>query len=47
MGDDPFAYGIARNRKTVETLAAYSFRQSLAPRRLTIEEMFVPSMLDT
>jgi len=47
MGDDPFAYGIARNRKTVETLVAYSFRQNLAPRRLTIEEMFVPSMLDT
>ena len=47
MGDDPFAYGITRNRKTVETLAAYSFRQNLAPRRLTIEEMFVPSMLDT
>ncbi len=47
MGDDPFAYGIARNRTTVETLAAYSFRQNLAPRRLTIEEMFVPSLLDT
>jgi len=47
MGDDPFAYGLARNRKTVETLAGYSFRQNLAPRRLTIEEMFVPSMLDT
>jgi len=47
MGDDPFAYGIARNRKTVETLAGYSFRQNLAPRRLTIEEMFVPSLLDT
>jgi len=47
MGDDPFAYGLARNRKTVETLAAYSFRQNLAPRRLTVEEMFVPSMLDT
>ena len=47
MGDDPFAYGIARNRTTVETLAGYSFRQNLAPRRLTIEEMFVPSMLDT
>jgi len=47
MGDDPFAYGIARNRTTVETLAAYSFRQSLAPRRLSVEEMFVPSMLDS
>ena len=47
MGDDPFAYGIARTRKVVETLAGYSFRQNLAPRRLTIEEMFVPSLLDT
>jgi len=48
LGPDPWEYGLtARNRKTVETLAGYSFRQSLAPRRLTIEEMFVPSMLDT
>ena len=47
MGDDPFAYGIAKNRKTVEALAGYSFRQGLAPRRLTIEDMFVASMLDT
>jgi 4,5-dihydroxyphthalate decarboxylase len=47
LGDDPFAYGIARARKTVETLAAYSFRQGLAPRHLTLEELFVPSMLDT
>lgn len=47
LGNDPFAYGIARNRKTIETLAGYSFRQGLAPRRMTIEEMFVSSMLDT
>jgi 4,5-dihydroxyphthalate decarboxylase len=47
MGPDPFAYGIAPNRKTVETLAGYGFRQGLAPRRLTIPEMFVESLLDT
>jgi 4,5-dihydroxyphthalate decarboxylase len=47
MGDDPFPYGIAKNRKNAETLACYTFRQGLAPRRLTSEEMFVPSMLDT
>jgi len=47
MGDDPFPYGLTRTRKVVETLAGYSFRQGLAPRRLTIEEMFVPSLLDT
>src|SRR5262249_10365940 len=44
MGDDPFPYGIARNRKTIETLVGYSFHQGLAPRRLTIEEMFVESI---
>jgi hypothetical protein len=31
----------------VETLAGYTFRQGLAPRRLTLPEMFVESMLDT
>ena|SRR2546425_5245428 len=47
MGDDPFAYGIARNRTTIETLAGYTFRQGLAPRRLGIQDMFVESLLDT
>jgi 4,5-dihydroxyphthalate decarboxylase len=47
MGDDPFAYGIARNRTNVETLVGHSYRQGLAPRRLSLEEMFVESLLDT
>ena len=47
MGDDPFPYGVRRNRKTVETLAGYSFRQGLAPRRLAVEELFCESLLDT
>jgi 4,5-dihydroxyphthalate decarboxylase len=47
MGDDPFPYGVARNRKTLETLAGYTFRQGLAPRRLTIEEMFWETTLGT
>jgi len=45
MGDDPFPYGVARNRKTLETLAGYTFRQGLAPRRLELEEMFWESTL--
>ena len=45
MGDDPFPYGVARNRKTLETLAGYTFQQGLAPRRLRIEEMFAESTL--
>jgi len=47
MGDDPFPYGVARTRKSVETLAGYSFRQGLAPRRLTSQELFCESLLDT
>ncbi len=47
MGDDPFPYGVARNRKTLETLAGYTFRQGVAPRRLAVEEMFAESTLDT
>jgi 4,5-dihydroxyphthalate decarboxylase len=47
MGDDPFPYGVARNRKTLETLAGYTFRQGLAPRHLTVEEMFWESLLAT
>jgi 4,5-dihydroxyphthalate decarboxylase len=47
MGDDPFAYGIARTRHNVETLVAHSHRQGLAPRRLGVEEMFVETLLDT
>ncbi|MGH7751654.1 MAG: ABC transporter substrate-binding protein [Gemmatimonadales bacterium] len=47
MGDDPFPYGVSRNRRTVETLAGYSFRQGLAPCRLAVEELFCESLLDT
>jgi 4,5-dihydroxyphthalate decarboxylase len=47
MGDDPFPHGIRRNPKTVETLAGYSFRQGLAPRRPAVEELFYQSLLDT
>jgi 4,5-dihydroxyphthalate decarboxylase len=47
MGDDPFPYGIARNRKTLDVLAGYTFAQGLASRRLTIDEMFWESMLAT
>ena len=47
MGDDPFPYGIARNRTNIETLVGLSHRQGLARRRLSLQEMFVESLLDT
>ena len=47
MGSDPFPYGVEKSRKTLETLAGYTFNQGLAPRRLKVEEMFSESLLDT
>ena len=46
MGKNFFPYGIAPNRKTLETLFRYSHEQGLASRELTIEELFHPTTLD-
>jgi 4,5-dihydroxyphthalate decarboxylase len=43
---DVYPYGVRSNRKTLETLAAYSFEQGLTPRQLALEEIFAPSTLD-
>jgi 4,5-dihydroxyphthalate decarboxylase len=45
MGRNFYPYGIAGSRKAVETLFRYSFRQGLASRHLTIEEVFLPGSL--
>jgi 4,5-dihydroxyphthalate decarboxylase len=47
MGDDPFVDGIRANRRVLETFLGYNLSQGLAARRLAIEDMFCPSMLDT
>ena len=47
LGDDPFSYGLARNRATVEAMTGFVHEQGLAPRRLSIEEVFAPELLDT
>ncbi len=46
MGDDFWPYGLEENRKTVEAFLRYHFDQGLAARRLTAEEIFVPSTLE-
>ena len=46
MGDNYWQYGIAPNRKTLETLFSYSHEQGLASRELKIEELFHPSTLE-
>jgi 4,5-dihydroxyphthalate decarboxylase len=42
LGPDPWEYGLgARNRKTLETLAGYSFEQGLIKRAIPLEELFI------
>ena len=45
MGDNYWPYGIGPNRKTLEALFRYSYKQGLASRELTIEELFHPTSL--
>jgi 4,5-dihydroxyphthalate decarboxylase len=47
MGDDFWPYGIEKNRKVLDTLIRHSFEDGLTPRLLSIDELFVPSMLGT
>jgi 4,5-dihydroxyphthalate decarboxylase len=42
MGEDFWSYGIAANRKTLETFLRHHHAQGLSPRQLTVEEMFHP-----
>ena len=45
MGDNFWPYGIAPNRKTLESLFQYSYEQGMARKKLTIQELFHPSTL--
>lgn len=45
MGEDPWPYGIAANRKTLDTYLRYHFEQGLSKRRYAIEEIFAPETL--
>jgi 4,5-dihydroxyphthalate decarboxylase len=43
LGDDLWPYGVAPNRKVIETFLDYHYRQGLSPRKLSIDELFHPS----
>jgi 4,5-dihydroxyphthalate decarboxylase len=45
IGRDWYPYGIAQNKPSIEALLQYTHEQGLSARRLTIEELFVPSTL--
>lgn len=43
FGDDPYPYGIQRNRRTLEAFLRWAHEQGVAGRRLTVEELFAPT----
>ena len=47
MGQDYWPYGVEQNRKTLEAMVRYSYEQGLSARKLSVEELFVPSTLAT
>ena len=44
---DPWKYGVAADRSTVETFARYNATQGITSRQLTVEELYAESTLDT
>lgn len=46
LGDDPWPYGLAKNRSAIETLMGYLYEQGLARKLLKVEDLFAPNTLD-
>jgi 4,5-dihydroxyphthalate decarboxylase len=46
MGEDFWSYGVEKNHHVLDTLARYSYEQGLSVRKLSVDEMFVPSTYD-
>lgn len=42
FGPDPWPYGVARNRPTIEAFLDFCAEQGVGPRRVAAEELFVP-----
>jgi len=42
LGENYWPYGLAANRKALDTIARYSHEQGIAPRRLSPEELIAP-----
>ena len=47
LGDDWWPYGMSRNRAAVDKVLRYHHEQGLTERRFTVDEVFVPYLLDT
>jgi len=46
MGEDFWRYGARENAREIEALTRYSYEQGLVKRKLTIEDLFPPSVID-
>jgi 4,5-dihydroxyphthalate decarboxylase len=46
FGDDPWPYGLEKNRHVVETLSTYLYEQGLADRKMQPEQLFAPNTID-
>jgi 4,5-dihydroxyphthalate decarboxylase len=42
LGDDPWPYGLEKNRSNLERFMGYSLDQGLMAKKMTLEELFVP-----
>ncbi len=47
FGGNPYRYGVFRNRPTLEAAVQYSHEQGLTGKMFSLEDIFVPSLLDT
>ncbi|MGH7829494.1 MAG: ABC transporter substrate-binding protein, partial [Candidatus Binatia bacterium] len=45
LGEDPWPYGIRRNRANLERFMGYSLDQGLMAKEMSVEELFHPSTL--
>lgn len=46
MGDDYWPYGVEKNRRTIDALCQYAWEQGLAARKVGIEELFAPNVVN-
>ncbi|MFE2179231.1 4,5-dihydroxyphthalate decarboxylase [Streptomyces sp. NPDC059455] len=47
LGEGSWKHGLAANRKTIDTFLRYTYEQGLSKTRLTCEDIFIGSLLDT
>ena len=47
MGQDWWPYGVRANRAALDAVLRYHYEQGLTAKRYAIEDVFVPSLLET